>query len=61
MRHLLRDTEAHVVNIDKLTYAANLASLPGAEKSPHYAFEQRDISDGLGAEKAVRKVQASLR
>ena len=30
VRHLLRDTEARVVNIDKLTYAANLDSLPDA-------------------------------
>jgi dTDP-glucose 4,6-dehydratase len=55
VRHLLRDTEAHVVNIDKLTYAANLASLPGAEKSPYYAFEQQCISDGLGLRKLFEK------
>ena len=30
IRHLLDDTEAFVVNIDKLTYAANLASIPQA-------------------------------
>jgi nucleoside-diphosphate-sugar epimerase len=30
VRHSLRDTEARVVNVDKLTYAANLDSLPGA-------------------------------
>ena len=28
VRHLLRDTEARVVNIDKLTYAANLEFPP---------------------------------
>ena len=28
IRHLLDDTQAHVVNIDKLTYAACLDSLP---------------------------------
>lgn len=55
VRHLLRDTEAHVVNIDKLTYAANLASLPGAEKNPHYAFEQQCICDGVGLRKLFEK------
>src|SRR6201996_206034 len=55
VRHLLRDTEARVVNIDKLTYAANLASLPGAEKNPSYAFEQQCICDGLGLRKLFEK------
>jgi len=34
VRHLLHDTDARVVNIDKLTYAANLDSLPGANRKP---------------------------
>ena len=38
VRHLLRDTHARVVNIDKLTYAASLESLSGADGNPHYAF-----------------------
>jgi len=46
VRHLLRDTQARVVNIDKLTYAANLDSLPGAVSNPRYAFEQQCICDG---------------
>src|SRR6266567_6378491 len=45
IRHLLRDTGARVVNIDKLTYAANLASLPGATENPRYAFEQQCICE----------------
>ncbi len=45
IRHLLRDTEARVVNIDKLTYAANLASLPGATENPRYAFERQCICE----------------
>ena len=49
VRHLLQDTRAHVVNIDKLTYAANLGSLPNAIDHPRYRFEQQCIceSDGL--------------
>ena len=39
VRHLLRDSHARVVNVDKLTYAANLDSLPGTVGNPHYAFE----------------------
>ncbi|HEY7884245.1 MAG TPA: dTDP-glucose 4,6-dehydratase [Cellvibrionaceae bacterium] len=47
IRHLLNDTEHSVVNIDKLTYAGNLASLPGASDHPRYAFEQVDILDAV--------------
>ena len=34
-----------VVNVDKLTYAANLANVAGVSDSPAYAFEQADICD----------------
>jgi dTDP-glucose 4,6-dehydratase len=46
VRHLLDDTEANVVNIDKLTYAANLDSIPQANGHPRYRFAQVDIGDG---------------
>jgi dTDP-glucose 4,6-dehydratase len=45
IRHLLDETQARVVNIDKLTYAANLASIPQAEGHPRYRFEKIDICD----------------
>ena len=34
-----------IVNIDKLTYAANTANLTRVESSPQYAFEKIDICD----------------
>ena len=46
VRQLLAETDSVVINLDKLTYAANLASLPGAEDHPRYAFEKADICDG---------------
>jgi dTDP-glucose 4,6-dehydratase len=46
IRHLLDDTQACVVNIDKLTYAANLDSIPQAAGNPRYRFAQVDICDG---------------
>lgn len=46
VRHLLDETEAFVVNIDKLTYAANLDSIPQAKGHPRYRFAQVDIGDG---------------
>src|SRR5262245_35554250 len=48
VRHLLEQTAANVVNIDKLTYAANLASIPKAAGHPRYAFAQTDICNGAG-------------
>jgi len=54
VRHLLRETKARVVNIDKLTYAANLDSLPGAVGHPRYAFAQACICEGP----ALRKQSA---
>ena len=34
-----------VVNLDALTYAANLENVAGVAESPRYAFEQADIRD----------------
>jgi dTDP-glucose 4,6-dehydratase len=55
VRHLLRDTHACVVNVDKLTYAANLDSLPGAEGNPRYAFEKQCICKGPALRKLFEK------
>ena len=57
VRHLLRDTHARVVNIDKLTYAANLDSLPGANGNPNYAFEKQCICDGPGLRHLFERYQ----
>ena len=46
IRHLLDDTEAQVINIDKLTYAACLDSIPQASGHNRYRFEQIDICYG---------------
>jgi dTDP-glucose 4,6-dehydratase len=45
IRHLMANTDYQVVNIDKLTYAGNLQSLPDLDKNPNYQFEQVDICD----------------
>jgi len=44
-RHLIGNTAAHVVNVDKLTYAANLRSLAPIAQSPRYSFVRADICD----------------
>ena len=45
IRHLIAETDHHVVNVDKLTYAANLESLAEVAGSDRYAFEKLDICD----------------
>jgi dTDP-glucose 4,6-dehydratase len=44
-RYLVRDAGASVLNIDKLTYAANLRSLEPLADNPRYAFLKADICD----------------
>ena len=45
-RHLVEDPQLRVVNLDKLTYAGNLASLSRIEGLPNYRFVHGDICDG---------------
>lgn len=44
-RYLIGSAGHHVVNVDKLTYAANLCSVAPVADAPGYAFEQVDICD----------------
>jgi len=44
-RLFVGELNATVLNVDKLTYAANLSSLWTVESSPRYAFRQADICD----------------
>ena len=45
IRHLIGTTDAQIVNVDALTYAATPEALDGAQNDPRYAFEQVDIRD----------------
>lgn len=45
VRLIVREGRDRVVNLDKLTYAANMASLAEVEGNPAYAFERADIGD----------------
>ena len=44
-RHLIAATDHRVVNLDKLTYAANLSSLAPVGNGPRYRFVEGDICD----------------
>lgn len=45
VRQMLANTNARVVNLDKLTYAGNLDSLDTVADDPGYTFVQGDIGD----------------
>ena len=51
VRQLVGETDAVVVNVDKLTYAGNLESLAEAREQPRHRFVRMDICDrdGIGA------------
>ena len=44
-RYLIDDTDHSVINVDKLTYAANPDSLAAVSDHPRYGFEQVDVCD----------------
>jgi len=52
IRHIITNTSDSVVNVDKLTYAGNLANLKEICDSDRYCFEHVDICD----ERAINRV-----
>ena len=60
-RYLVRETQAHVVNVDKLTYAANLRSLEAIANSPRYTFIRADICDRAAMDAVFRAAHARHR
>ena len=57
IRYLIRETDVEVMNLDKLTYAGNPASLREVEDSPRYHFTRADICDGPAVKKLFREFQ----
>ncbi|MGH8603022.1 MAG: dTDP-glucose 4,6-dehydratase [Gammaproteobacteria bacterium] len=54
-RYLIAETDALVINVDKLTYAGNLDNLLPVHHHPRYRFDQLDICEATGLEKAFWK------
>ena len=45
LRFVTRYPEYRIINLDKLTYAGNLANLKDIENAPNYSFVKADIAD----------------
>ncbi|MEZ5810786.1 MAG: dTDP-glucose 4,6-dehydratase [Rhizobiaceae bacterium] len=56
-RLLVGQGDDRVINVDKLTYAGNLASLAMLEDNPNYAFHQVDICDGNAIADVLKREQ----
>nr|AAM22544.1 putative dTDP-glucose-4-6-dehydratase [Aeromonas hydrophila] len=57
VRHIIRDTNDSVINLDKLTYAGNLESLASVANSERYAFEQVDICNRAELDRVFAQYQ----
>lgn len=60
VRHLVRETSHHVLNLDKLTYAGNLASLEPIANSPRYRFVEADICDSAAVARTIADYQPDV-
>jgi len=59
-RYLVNDMGDEVLNIDKLTYAANLRSLDSIAANPRYHFLQADVCDANAMRKALQDFQPNV-
>jgi dTDP-glucose 4,6-dehydratase len=60
IRFLISETPHTVINLDKLTYAANLVSLESIAQSPRYHFEQVDICNSAAINEVFERYQPQL-
>ncbi|HHX8288017.1 TPA: dTDP-glucose 4,6-dehydratase [Vibrio diabolicus] len=60
VRHIIRDTQDTVINLDKLTYAGNLESLVDVSESERYYFEQVDICDRAELDRVFSEHQPDM-
>lgn len=55
IRHIIRNTDASVVNVDSLTYAATPEALEETAQSPRYVFEKVDICDAAALQRVFAR------
>ncbi|USZ49668.1 dTDP-glucose 4,6-dehydratase [Halomonas sp. DN3] len=60
VRELIAHTPHRVINVDKLTYAGNLASVASVASDPRYVFERADICDGTAMTRILDKYRPDV-
>ena len=56
-RHMIGETDTEIINLDSLTYAANLQSLAAIENHPRYRFIRGDIGDQPLIDEMLRRFE----
>lgn len=59
-RHIIKNTNHTVINLDKLTYAGNLDSLSSVESNSRYFFEHQDICDSNKIQRILKKYNPDI-
>jgi dTDP-glucose 4,6-dehydratase len=60
IRYIIKETNNNVLNIDKLTYAANLNSLMSVKGNKRYLFEKIDICNKDAIRQVIKKFQPDI-
>lgn len=60
IRHIIENTQDHVINVDKLTYAANKETLGFLNDCTRYDFEQVDICDSVAINRVLAQHQPDM-
>lgn len=60
VRHIIKNTNNDVLNVDKLTYAGNLESLKEVDQNSRYQFSQTDICDRKALDILFKEFQPDL-
>jgi dTDP-glucose 4,6-dehydratase len=60
VRQIIKDTDHNVMNIDVLSYAANLNSLTNVKNNKRYSFEQIDICHADAIRQVLKKFQPDI-
>ncbi|MBU3084784.1 MULTISPECIES: dTDP-glucose 4,6-dehydratase [Acinetobacter calcoaceticus/baumannii complex] len=60
VRHIIKNTNNDVLNVDKLTYAGNLESLKEVDQNSRYQFSQTDICDRKALDVLFKDFQPDL-
>ena len=60
VRHIIKNTNNDVLNVDKLTYAGNLESLKEVDQNSRYQFSQTDICDRKALDVLFKEFQPDL-
>ena len=60
VRHIIKNTNNEVLNVDKLTYAGNLESLAEVDQDARYTFQHIDICDTAALKQAFADFKPDL-